>query len=153
MAITTTSTTAPRFVEFNEAESLALLAEKHVGRIAFSLHDRVDVQPVGFVYDDGWILGRTQAGSKLSTLLHHPWCAFEVDEVRGMFDWESVVVRGSFYILDPELGSTDRYDRALEVLRHIIPETFTDKDPTPQRGILFGIYVQEMTGRAARAGA
>ena len=143
-------TSAPQFSDLSEAKSRALLASKHVGRLAFSLHDKVDIQPVGYVFDDGWILGRTQVGSKLATLAHHPWCAFEVDDVRGMFDWDSVVARGSFYILDPELGSSERYERALEVLRKIVPETFSANDPTPERAILFGIYVQEMTGRCAR---
>jgi uncharacterized protein len=144
------TTSAPQFLNLSDADARELLAAKHVGRVAFSLHDRVDIQPVGYVYDDGWILGRTQPGAKLSTLLHHPWCAFEVDDVRGMFDWESVVVRGSFYLLDPEFGSADRYSRALEVLSQHSPGMFSQDDPTPERAILFGIYVQEMTGRCAR---
>jgi nitroimidazol reductase NimA-like FMN-containing flavoprotein (pyridoxamine 5'-phosphate oxidase superfamily) len=147
-----TTIPAPVFTELSDDEARQLLASHHVGRLAFSLHDRVDIQPVGYVYDDGWILGRTGAGTKLSTLLHHPWCAFEVDEIRSMYDWESVVVRGSFYILDPELGSSDRYDRALEVLGKVNPAMFTEEDPTPERGVVFGIYAQEMTGRSARAG-
>ena len=147
----TSTHVAPHFRELTDKESLDLLASHHVGRLAFTLHDKVDIQPVGYVYDDGWILGRTQVGAKLSTLAHHPWCAFEVDEVRGMFDWESVVLRGSFYILDPELGSSDRYARAIELLAKLTPGMFTADDPAPQRAILFGIYVQEMTGRSCRS--
>lgn len=140
----------PQFADLSDTEARALLASHHIGRIAFSLHDRVDIQPVGYAFDDGWILGRTSDGTKLSTLLHHPWCAFEVDEIRGMFDWDSVVVRGSFYVLDPELSSSDRYERAVVLLSRHNPGMFSAADPTPQRSIVFGIYVQEMTGRAAR---
>ena len=105
------------FADLSHAFAYAMLKRLHVGRLAYSLHDRVDIQPINYVFDDGWIVGRTQVGSKLSTLTHNPWCAFEVDDVRGLFDWDSVVARGSFHILDPEQGSVDRYRRALTVPR------------------------------------
>lgn len=138
------------FADLSHTFAYAMLKRLHVGRIAYSLHDRVDIQPVNYVFDDGWIVGRTQVGSKLSTLTHNPWCAFEVDDVRGLFDWDSVVARGSFHILDPEEGSVDRYRRALTVLRELIPGTMSADDPAPERSILFGVHVDEMTGRSAR---
>ena len=130
-------------------EAQALLTRNHVGRIAFSLHDRVDVEPVHYVYEAPWIFGRTSKGTKLSTLLHHPWCAFEVDEVRGPFDWTSVVVKGTFHLLDPEIGSPDTYQRADALLRNLVPGTFSADDPAPHRHIVFGIFIQEITGRTA----
>ena len=93
----------PTFSSLTEDASRALLARKHIGRLAYSLHDHVDIQPVNYVYSDGWIYGRTQVGSKLVTLAHHPWCAFEVDESHGLFSWESAVARGSFHLLDPRV--------------------------------------------------
>ena len=70
--------TAPfvQFTELDERSSRAFLARNHVGRIAYSLHDQIDIQPIHYVYDDQWLVGRTQIGSKLATLSHHPWCAF-----------------------------------------------------------------------------
>lgn len=38
-----------RAMRGDEAE--ALLTRNHVGRIAFSLHDRVDMEPLHYVYD------------------------------------------------------------------------------------------------------
>ena len=141
------------FSELSEDAARALLARKHIGRLAYSLHDRVDIQPVSFAYDDGWIFGRTQIGKKLAMLAHRPWCAFEVDEVHGLFSWQSVVVQGSFHLLDPESGSPEVYERALRQLSKLVPGTFTEDDPTPDRTILFGIWVQEITGRSAHPGA
>ena len=142
--------TRPIFAELSHNFAYTMLKRLHVGRLAYSLHDRVDIQPINYVFDDGWIFGRTAVGSKLSKLTHNPWCAFEVDDVRGLFEWDSVVVKGSFHILDPEQGSPDRYRRALEVLRELIPGTLGPNDPAPERMILFGIHVDEMTGRSAR---
>ena len=142
--------TPMRFADLDERSSRAFLARNHVGRIAYSLHDQIDIQPIHYVYDDQWLVGRTQVGSKLAILAHHPWCAFEVDEVRGLFEWDSVVVHGSFSILDPETASVDRYTRALAKLRDFIPGALSDDDPTPQRLILFGVHIDSIAGRSAR---
>jgi uncharacterized protein len=140
----------PAFRDLTSEESRAILERHHVGRIAFSFHDRVDIQPIHYVFKDNWLYGRTGRGSKFSTLVHNPWCAFEVDEIRGLFDWESVVVKGHLELLDPELASQDAYARGLELMRDIVPETFRDGDPVPQRSILFRVHASEVTGRAAR---
>ena len=60
---------------------------------------RVDIEPLHYVYEAPWMFGRTSTGAKLLTLSHNQWCAFETDDVRGMFDWESVVVKGPFSTL------------------------------------------------------
>lgn len=141
--------TVPAFRQLDEKECRAMLASHHVGRLAYSLHDRLDIEPLHYAYDGQWIYGRTSIGSKLATLAHRPWCAFEVDEVRAVFDWSSVVVKGSFHILDPETGSPDRYGRALELVTTLVPETFTPGDPVPHRSVIFGVFINEMSGRTA----
>lgn len=138
-----------QITRLSDADARAFLAERHVGRIAFTLHDRVDIEPLHYVFDGDWIFARTSAGTKLATLVHHPWCAFETDEVAGTFDWTSVVAKGSVQLLDPQEGSRDTYDRALHAMRTIIPETFGDDDPVPHRTLLIGIFVHEITGRRA----
>ena len=144
--------TTPTFSELREQDARALLARNHVGRIAFSYRDRVDIQPIHYVYDNNWLLGRTGVGSKLVKLAHHPWCAFEVDEVHGLFHWDSVVVHGSFTLLDPKVGSSDLYTRAVDRLQQFIPGTFTDDDPAPDRVIPFAVHIDELRGRSARPG-
>jgi nitroimidazol reductase NimA-like FMN-containing flavoprotein (pyridoxamine 5'-phosphate oxidase superfamily) len=143
----------PQFSELSEKSARALLARNHVGRIAFSYRDRVDIQPIHYVYDHDWLVGRTGVGSKLVKLAHHPWCAFEVDEVHDVFHWDSVVVHGSFTMLDPKVGSSDLYTRALDLLQRFIPGTLTDRDPVPERAILFAIHIDELRGRSARSAA
>ncbi|AHG92584.1 Pyridoxamine 5'-phosphate oxidase-related protein (plasmid) [Gemmatirosa kalamazoonensis] len=141
----------PRFRELSHDECAALLRRQHVGRLAYALHDRVWIEPIHYTYDDGWLVGRTSAGSKLATLAHNPWVALETDEIRDTFDWESVVVRGTFYRLKPHGNTVDRasYARALPLLRAIVPESLGPDDPVAFRDVLFHIHVDEMTGRAA----
>jgi hypothetical protein len=136
-----------RDLETDECE--ALLSRHNVGRIAFSFKDRVDIQPIGYVYERAWLSCRTEPGTKLETLHHSPWVAFEVDEARGPYDWESVVIRGTVYLM-PE-GSAD-HAATIAAIRRVAPHAFTDTDPTPFRNVVFRVYPREMTGRRASPG-
>jgi nitroimidazol reductase NimA-like FMN-containing flavoprotein (pyridoxamine 5'-phosphate oxidase superfamily) len=139
----------PKFRHLSLEESQALLARNNVGRIAFSVPDGVDIEPIGYVYEGDWLFGRTAEGTKLARLRHNPSCAFEVDEVRGMFDWMSVVVKGTFSILDPKAGSLRTHQRANSLLWALVPGTFSAGDPAPHRNIIFGILAREISGRTA----
>lgn len=137
--------------ELSHAECEAMLSAHHVGRIAFSMDGRVDVEPIHYVYADGWIFGRTSHGSKRRALAHRPWVAFEVDDVRGVYDWQSVVAHGTVYFMDRDgpIEDRERLERAIALLRDIEPDTLAPDDPVPGRTEVFGLYVDELTGRAA----
>ena len=130
-----------------DEEATALLARNTVGRIAFCWHDRVDIEPIHYVYDAPWIFGRTSVGAKLLALAHNQWCAFETDDVRDLFQWESVVVKGPFSALNSALGESEKFDRAVTALRKLLPTALTDVDPVPERNIVFGIHASEIVGR------
>jgi nitroimidazol reductase NimA-like FMN-containing flavoprotein (pyridoxamine 5'-phosphate oxidase superfamily) len=146
--------TIPTFRDLTPAEVDQLLARQHVGRIAFTFHDRVGIEPIGYVYEKNRIYMRTSPGSKLATIAHHPWVVFEVDEVDGPFDWRSVVVRGTAAVLREEGSDSDRksYSHALEVLRRTLPGTLDEGDPVPFRTAILVIYGDEVTGKAASTG-
>jgi nitroimidazol reductase NimA-like FMN-containing flavoprotein (pyridoxamine 5'-phosphate oxidase superfamily) len=78
--------------------------------------------------------------------------AFEVDEVRGMFDWDSVVVHGTFYALAPEGTDADRraWEQARRAVQRLVPDAWTESDPMPYRTIPFRIHVADVAGRTAR---
>lgn len=143
--------TSPTFSWLNRAESEAILSRHHVGRIAYGFHDRIDIEPIHYVYEDGWVYGRTSPGAKLATLTHHRWVAFEVDEVDGPLDWRSVVVHGAVYLLSTDGPSASEADttHAVTLLRRFFPSTFTPDDPTPFRTVLFRLAAAEITGRRA----
>jgi nitroimidazol reductase NimA-like FMN-containing flavoprotein (pyridoxamine 5'-phosphate oxidase superfamily) len=140
----------PRFRALDVNEMRAILARNHVGRIAYSFHDRVNIVPVRYLYSAGWIYGRTSPGEKIEVLAHHKWVAFEVDEVDGPYDWRSVVVYGGFYVLEPD---DDAWPHALELIHTVAPEALAEDDPAPFRTVLFRIAIQESTGREATSGA
>ena len=146
-------TMSPTFRELSATEMHELLARNHVGRIAYSFHDRVDIEPISYVFADDAFYMRTEPGSKLATLAHAPWAAFEVDEVRGPFDWRSVVAHGTVYVLEdvgsPEARAT--YRAAVGRLREIMPGALGPDDPAPHRRVVMKLYPADLTGREARS--
>ncbi len=144
-------TPTPRFRDLEPAECTALLERHHVGRLAFSRKDRVDIEPINYIHDDGWLYGRTQPGTKLEVIAHNRWVAFEIDEIDAPFDWRSVVVKGGFYILrrDGSPTEVEVYHKGIAILRRFMPETLTSADPIPERAIVFRIHIDEIFGRAA----
>src|SRR5690625_7684181 len=104
----------PPIRELTRAEIDEVLARNHVGRIAFSFRDRVDIEPIHYVYHDGWIYGGTQPGTKLTVVQHNYWVAFEGDEIgdaESLGNRRSGVVRGGFYLLDDDGNAQTRPTR------------------------------------------
>jgi uncharacterized protein len=147
--------TQPHFRTLSRGECEQILSRNHVGRLAYAWKNHVDIEPLHYVLDRAWLYGRTSAGTKIDVTGQQWWpVAFEVDELEGLFQWRSVVVHGGFYVI-PEEGAEWHEavrTKGLEVLRTLIPETFTAEDPAPQRTLLFRISVQEIEGREATPG-
>jgi uncharacterized protein len=140
------------FREMSRDEIEAMLLRNRVGRLAFSLHDRVDVQPIHYIYERGWLYGRTSEGDKITALKHNQWVAFEVDEVTDLFDWRSIVIHGSFWIMHPR-GSPraeELWTKAAELVSKIVPGALTETDPVAFRQTLFRIAVGDVRGREAK---
>ena len=146
-----TTRPTPTFLEMDRDEIEQILARNHVGRLAFSFKDRVDIQPLSYAFEAPWIYLRTEEGAKVSTLTHNRWAAFEVDEIEGPFDWRSVIVRGAVELMDPVHGSTDEktYRRAIALLRRLVPGALTENDPVPFRDVVMRMHMDEVTGRRA----
>lgn len=146
---------APTIREMTRSECERILTRNHIGRVAFTFHDHVDLEPIHYVHARGWLHGRTAPGTKIAILRHHPWVAFEVDEVDGLFDWRSVVVHGAVYIPDPEGSPAEReaYAETLEYVRELVPAALGPADPSPDRYLPFRIHIDTISGRAAEASA
>ena len=141
-------TPTTRVLTLSEVETF--LRRHNVGRIAFTDGRRVDIEPISYVYHEGALYGRAAAGTRLKALAGHPWVAFEIDEIRNPFDWESVVVKGTVYVVEPGEMSPlrEQYETALQAIRSVLPTALTPDDPSPARTILFRLHIDEMEGRA-----
>ena len=148
-------TQPPTIRELDRGECEAILARNHVGRLAYVEQGRVTIEPLHYVFHDGWLYGRTSHGAKMDAV-GYTWSpvAFEVDEIEELFRWRSVVVHGGFYTVVDDGDSVHDHDwwKGVQLLRTLIPGTFTGDDPVRFRTIVFRMAVQEITGREAVPG-
>lgn len=141
----------PQFRKLTDAEIDAIVARNSHGRLAFSFRNRVDLEPIHYVHDNGWLFGRTRAGTKLATLQRSPWVAFEIDEVEDLYEWRSVVLKGTVYLVDQTAtaDADELREHAIEQIRRLVPAAFTDADPAPHLNVLIRIHIDEKHGRMA----
>ena len=140
---------------FDRREAEAVLSKHHTGRMAFAFHDRITIGLVNYVYADGWIYARIEHGPALTTLRHHQWVAFEVDELETVYDWRAVTVHGSVQFLSDDRSSPEwrDFNRAVELIRAQVPSALTSDDPLPERSQIYRIHVDELLGRESRSNA
>ena len=146
-------TKAPQFYVLTPADCAEVLQRNHIGRLAFMNREIVDIEPIGYVAQGGWIFLRSAYGTKLEALVHNPYVAFEVDEVRSPLDWRSVVAHGTIYMLPSDGAPLEQheYNRAVDALRGAMPEALTERDPVPERQIVYGLHVDRVDGRMAQS--
>lgn len=137
--------------ELTRAEMEHLLRRQTVGRIAFTDGRRVDIEPISYVYVDGSIYMRAAPGTRMNALRGRPWVAFEVDDIRSHSDWESVVVKGTVYLVEPieAMPMRENYATALRAIRSLMPDALTPDDPLSERRFLFRLHIDEMEGRSS----
>lgn len=143
----------PVFKKLSREEIDTILERNNVGRVAFARGGQVEILPVHYVYAKDWIYGRTTPGGSIQRTGERWWpVAFEVDEIDALFEWRSVIVKGGLYTLPPEGAAWQReaWAEGVALLRKLVPETFGEEDPLPERVTVFRIAVQEVTGREAK---
>lgn len=81
-------------VDLATAQAWTLLAESVVGRLAVIVDGRPEIFPVNHLVDQGSVVFRTAAGTKLAGCAGH-WVAYEVDgyDMATASAW-SVVIKG-----------------------------------------------------------
>jgi uncharacterized protein len=82
--------------ELTEKQIEEVLTSNVVGRVGCSSGQKIYVVPVSYAYDGVSIIGHTVEGMKIEFLRKNPECCFEVDEIKDLADWVSVIVWGTF---------------------------------------------------------
>lgn len=143
----------PAFFVLTARDCGRILKRNHVGRLAFRNGPAVDIEPLGYVWQAPWLFMRSAYGAKLEALAHDPFVAFEVDEIEGPFEWRSVVVHGTIYVLAQNGAplAREQYARAMKALRKVMPAALTADDPVPERQVVYGLHVDRLDGRMARS--
>jgi nitroimidazol reductase NimA-like FMN-containing flavoprotein (pyridoxamine 5'-phosphate oxidase superfamily) len=133
-----------------------LLHKEVVGRIGCYSGYRVYVVPISYAYDGKNIYAHTSEGLKAEIMRKNPDVCFEVDNLKDMSNWQSVIAWGKF----EEITEPEEKNRALKLLlnRKLPVQSslttrlgdswpFYSGEPEEIDGILFRISIKERTGR------
>jgi nitroimidazol reductase NimA-like FMN-containing flavoprotein (pyridoxamine 5'-phosphate oxidase superfamily) len=82
--------------ELNDTQIEDLLKDQLIGRIGCHSADMVYVVPVNYVYDGLHIYCHSAKGLKIDLMRKNPQVCFEVDHIKDVTNWQSVIVWGQF---------------------------------------------------------
>lgn len=135
-----------------------VLASNIIGRIGCTDGTKTYVVPVNYVFDGKHIIAHSVAGMKIQMMRKNPKVCFEVDEMKSLTNWKSVIVWGDYQELTDE---RDRYaamklfvDRTMhmKISETAIPPEISGQRLHPRspgniKPIVYRIVIEEMTGR------
>ena len=133
-----------------------LLRTQFIGRIGCCTDGEPYITPISYAYDGTHIYCHTDEGKKTTILRKNPKVCFEVDEMKDMANWKSVVVQGTFEELkdrkERNAAMQTLLNRYLPVISSITTHLgehwpFHPEDTTEIKGIVFRIIIKEKTGR------
>jgi len=82
--------------ELREYQVEELLKSAAVGRIGCHSGGITYIVPVNFVYEDSAVYAHSAAGMKIDMMRQNPEVCFQVDNIRNMGSWQSVIAWGRF---------------------------------------------------------
>ncbi|WP_458718932.1 pyridoxamine 5'-phosphate oxidase family protein [Candidatus Nitrosocosmicus sp. R] len=107
-----------------------LLKSELIGRVGCFDGNKVYVVPITYAYDNGYIYGHTKDGLKIQMIRNNPNVCFEIDWMKDMNNWKSVIAYGTFEEL-----KGDEANKGLEILMKSIMSNLDRKSsPTETYG-------------------
>jgi len=135
-----------------------VLQSNIVGRIGCNDGTKSYIVPVNYVFDGKYIIAHSVVGMKIQMMRKNPKVCFEVDEIKNMTNWKSVIIWGEYQELTEE---RDRYaamklfvDRTIrmKISETAIPPEISGQRLHPRspgniKPVVYRIVIEEMTGR------
>ena len=142
--------------KLSELQIERFLQSQIVGRIGCHANGETYVVPISYAYDGTYIYAHTYEGKKLDMMREEPRICFEVDTLRDLSEWKSVIGWGEF----EELKDPDERKHALQILMdrnlpilssvtmHLSADwPFHSDDTDYTDGVVFRIKLVDKTGR------
>ena len=145
--------------KLSSAETDELLGKQIVGRIGCYYDNEIYVVPISYAYEDNTVYCHSFEGKKMTMMRKNSKICFQVDEMKDMANWKSVIAWGDF----EELTDNKERNKALRILlQRPLPlissitthlgETWPFTSPSEEElnkipGIVFKILIKESTGK------
>ena len=143
--------------ELNNTQIEALLKDQVTGRIGCHSAGLTYIVPINYVYDGINIYGHSAKGMKIDMMRKNPDVCFEVDSIKDVTNWQSVIAWGKF----EEITDMTEKHNVLQKLTDRITPYIIDDSVTREHGfvdqesdvgatielIMYKIVVDKKTGR------
>jgi len=133
-----------------------VLTHQVMGRIGCHDDNTTYVIPISYAYDGKYIYGHTTNGMKIKMMRSNPSVCFEVEEIRDMANWKSIILWGTFEELSAGIERTNALQKLVDRILPLISSETTHLSPhwpfPPEnisviKGIVFRIAIKKKTGR------
>ncbi len=140
------------------SECLNLLGRNYLGRVAFIFQGDPYIIPITYFHDanEKCILSYAAKGHKIQAMRNYGSVAFQVDEIKSIQEWKSVLVHGKFQELE---GSTaknylrkfaDGVQQTIKQKKGKAPQFIRDFSSRLQKNsmpIVYKISVEDIQGK------
>ena len=149
-------------VELKEYKVEELLKSAAIGRIGCHSEGVTYIVPVNYAYENSIIYIHSAAGMKINIMRQNPDVCFQVDNIKNMANWQSVIAWGQF----EEITDIDEKRCAMQKLVDRITNLMNLETNHPSHGIteresdigtrveliVYKIMVTQKTGRYEKRG-
>jgi len=146
--------------KLEQPEIEAVLNQQVTGRLGCHAQGITYIVPVNYVYKNGVIYAHSGPGMKIEMMRKNPKVCFEVDEIKSIFSWRSVIAWGKF----EEITDIQEQEQAMQSLIHRIMPLVEHPAGHPSHGItaneydigdkidliVYKITIDKITGRFER---
>lgn len=113
-----------------------VLKAEAIGRIGCHANNQTYITPVTYVYENNSIYGHTDYGMKVRLMRENPNVCFEVEQIRSMANWRSVIAWGTYR----ELSGDDADKARILLIRRLLPLLLSTTSGPHLRGDSYADY-------------
>lgn len=140
-----------------ESECKDFLKNELIGRIGCSVGEEAYVIPINYLFDGRNIIAHSQEGRKIEMMRKNPKVCFEVDNMRSLQNWKSVIAWGKYEEVTDDNEKWDAlHDFVNRMMYFKISETAHPPEMSPARmhprsgkikTVVYKIVLEKLTGR------
>lgn len=140
-----------------ENECRDFLKQEVLGRIGCCNNGETYIIPVNYLFDDSCIIAHSQEGKKIEMMRANPRVCFEVDQMKSLQSWTSVIAWGYYQeITDNTEKWNALHDFVNRMMYFKISQTARPPEMSPSRTrprsgkiktVVFKIVLDKLTGR------
>lgn len=122
--------------KLEQPEIEALLSRQVIGRLGCHAQGTTYIVPVNYVYKNGVIYAHSGPGKKIEMMRKKPKVCFEVDDIKNIFSWKSVIAWGTF----EEITDIAEQEQTMQLLIHRVMPLVEHATDHPSHGITANEY-------------